>query len=131
MPVRSGCQGLLFAALALAFAPRGVDASCGDYVMIGGAHGGHDASADRSHQNEHRQPLRSTCQGPHCQKRLPLPSAPERGSSDSTAPQWADWRAAVLLPLLDGQYRLAEAAGDLPDNHPSPLWRPPTRLLSA
>lgn len=69
-------------------------ASCGDYVTVGGRHGGggtqgrdREPAAERS-GDSHRVP---TCSGPQCQRKVPLPATPKHvfpsGSHDSAYSQ--------------------------------------------
>ena len=70
----------------LVFAPSRADASCGDYVMVGGAQGHHAThSPDRHSAHD---PLRPMCQGPHCSNSSFPPAAPAP-RIDLAVEQWA------------------------------------------
>lgn len=79
-------------AFLLASTSQDAHASCGDYVMVGGANRhGLDHSSQSSPLNSRRVP---TCSGPHCQRQVPPLPAPKHlvlsGPHESACPMFAD-----------------------------------------
>jgi hypothetical protein len=109
---------LLAAPLILAsFGAGSANASCGDYVMIGG-HG-------HGHGTQHGMPGVPTCHGPSCQNRVPLPALPTKGLAVSQPVDLACWFEAdrSAKPRLCGQ--TFEPPLLLSEGHSLPLLRPP------
>ena len=113
-------------ALSVAFDGRPAQASCGDYVMIGGhdAHAPRQGSADLPRSTDHQGP---GCRGANCRARLPLPAAPFNSLRDMTPPHWA-WRRQALpadaefsSALISDEYLL------ICEGHALGLLRPPSR----
>lgn len=113
----------------LASAPRRVQASCGDYVMVrgvmvGGPHHHHLPGTPLSAPgNSGGIP---SCSGPHCQRHVPLPLPPEQivpaGTQDFACPSATSHRdpsgpgASLAEPAL-----LVSQATLLPPEHPPRL----------
>jgi hypothetical protein len=115
-------DGLLRTSLILAatfvlasFDLSSADASCGDYVMVGG-HG---------HGSDHGMPGVPTCHGPSCHNRAPLPALPTKGLPVSAPVDFAYWSQTdcAIKPRLCGE--TVEPRLVLSKGHSLPLLRPP------
>jgi hypothetical protein len=94
--LRRAWRGVAAAACVLlasfVFAPSRAEASCGDYVMVGGQHG-HDAPSARAGMAHHdmpdsHDPAKPRCHGPSCSNGSFPPAAPAP-RVEATAEQWA------------------------------------------
>ncbi|HUY35576.1 MAG TPA: hypothetical protein VMV69_22725 [Pirellulales bacterium] len=92
-------------ALVLSLASREAEATCGDYVMIGGEHAPQHHQSPRPNSGQSLAPGESPrvppCDSPSCQRRRMPPIAPERGNRDAGGSQWADWRIAIFSNRAD------------------------------
>ena len=94
---------LAYLAVLLGFATAvpELQASCGDYVMIGGDHGvsmnGHVALPMGS---DSTLPPSARCQGPNCHRQAPAPTSPSREPPTLRSTDRACWLAAVDQPPL-------------------------------
>lgn len=108
--------GLLLAAFAFDgwLASEPAQASCGDYVTVGG----HGQGAG------HEMPGVPTCHGPSCRKPSPLPASPTKGLM-TASPVDAFWSPTdrLIKPPLCGE--LMEPGLLLSAGHSFPLLRPP------
>jgi hypothetical protein len=95
-----GGAALVLLASALLF-PSRAEASCGDYVMIGGRHvGGHAVQAIGGHETP--SPATPGCHGPMCSNNSLPPAAPAP-KIEVTVERWAVPGSAALdvLPIRD------------------------------
>lgn len=98
------------------FDASNANASCGDYVMVGG-HGHTDS--------HHSMPGTPTCRGPNCHNRAPLPVLPTKGLLTAPPVDLAYWSqsGASSQPSLCGV--VVERRLWLCDGYSLPLLRPP------
>lgn len=135
-----GCSCLYFAAVLcagtalLAFEPRLAQASCGDYVMVHGAHGmAHPSAAGTTHLGSRRDqaPGGPTCHGPSCRRQVPPPFAPQRHARSAASSHWACCLNSPELSSLDYGVHYGAAAGFIFEEHPFFLLRPPRRHVES
>ena len=97
------------------------EASCGDYVMLGGSHG-HGMHSDSAH------PASAPCRGPECQRRQPLPLPPELPLRIAPFDAWTDVGPSggdfARLSVL-----LEQATLRLPPSIAARIDRPPKSAL--
>ena len=106
-------------------APSRAEASCGDYVMVGGQHEHSDMAGD-SHNAGHdmHDPATPRCHGPSCSNRSIPPLAPAP-KIEVAVERWAVPGVAGF-PLLPESDLLLADAGDLPcDGFGLSILRPP------
>jgi len=121
-------------ALVLSLASRDANATCGDYVMIGGRHASH---AGESAENEATRPGAShglsqgdgprvpPCNSLSCQQRRSLPVAPERGNREAGGPDWVYWQFAGFFTGADRSRAWFQETFLELEGHFLPLLRPP------
>lgn len=97
------------------------DASCGDYVMIGGHHTMPPA-AD-SEQDRHA-PVTPRCHGPHCSDNS-IPPATPAPRTDVSVERWALPGSSELVPLPAYDVLLAESQASPCEGHGLSILRPP------
>ncbi len=107
----AGFRVVAAGAVVLSLASRDANATCGDYVMIGGRHANHSG---KSAENEAAQngattpganqglsrgdgPRVPPCNSPSCQRRRSLPVAPDRGNREVGGPDWVYWQFAEFF----------------------------------
>jgi hypothetical protein len=118
---RSVVAATLVLLAAVVIAPSRADASCGDYVMIGGRHVGHH-SADSSQESQ--APAVPRCHGPMCSDNS-LPPATPAPKIEVTVERWAV-PGSVAFAVLPNQEVLLAESHDLPcDGHGLSILRPP------
>lgn len=119
---RRFCLGFTLAAAMTAWSSfdiHTVNASCGDYVMVGG-HG-------HAPHTGHSSPGVPTCHGPHCQKQAPLPFGPTKGLVDAPSSDAALCCASACSARPSLSRLNFEEILSLADGHTWPLLRPPSR----
>jgi hypothetical protein len=119
-----GLRMAAFAAVLLAsavVAPPRADASCGDYVMIGGRHVGHPP-ADSSQESQ--APTVPNCHGPMCSNNSIPPVAPAP-KVEVTVERWALPGGATLIFLSNRDVVLADARAFPYDGYGLSILRPP------
>src|SRR5262245_52218719 len=120
-PLRSGSAATLaLLAYGLLF-PSRADASCGDYVMVGGRHvAPHDADLSRQSQA----PGAPRCHGPHCSSHS-IPPATPAPKVEVTVERWAI-SGSVDRDLLPNDASWLADLRDVPrDGYGLSILRPP------
>ncbi|HVC94620.1 MAG TPA: hypothetical protein VND64_13055 [Pirellulales bacterium] len=116
--------------LVLSLASREAEATCGDYVMIGGKHANHSGeSANKSGANHGlsrgETPPDVPCNSPSCQRRRSLPVAPERGNREAGGPDWVYWQFAEFFTATDRSRAWFQESFLELEGHFLPPLRPP------
>ncbi len=106
-------------------APSRAEASCGDYVMVGGHHAGSGMSGHSNHaDHDMHDPATPGCHGPSCSNRSipPLFPAPK---IDVTVERWAIPGQSGLSLLPENDFLLADAQASPCDGFGLSILRPP------
>jgi hypothetical protein len=121
-PGRSGLAAIL-ALLAWALSPSQADASCGDYVMVGGRHAT-QAQQPRSVDHGKQGPRSPRCHGPMCSDNSIPPAAPS-SKIEVSIERWAipGSEQFDLLPHHDSW--LADVRDVSRDGYGLSILRPP------
>jgi hypothetical protein len=118
---RPGVAATLVLLAAALMAPSRADASCGDYVMIGGRQvGDHSPYSSQDSQA----PAMPRCRGPHCSDNS-LPPATPTPKTEVTAERWAIFGCVDLDVLPSHDVLLADACDSPSDGHGLSILRPP------
>jgi hypothetical protein len=124
---RSGWAATLVLLTWEALSPSAADASCGDYVMIGGRHAVHDAVPqphERRGDATQQVPAVPRCHGPLCSNNSIPPAAPAR-KIEVTVEHWAV-SGSDALAVLPNRDDLPADAHALPcDGFGRGILRPP------
>jgi hypothetical protein len=86
-PGRNGLAAILALLAYAALSPSQADASCGDYVMVGGRHASHDSPA-QSVDHGRQIPGIPRCHGPMCSDNSIPPAAPS-SKIEVSVERWA------------------------------------------
>jgi hypothetical protein len=121
--IRGGAAAFIVLLASVVFAPSKAEASCGDYVMIGGqhVHKGHSGTHEMPGSHD---PTKPRCHGPSCSNGSFPPAAPAPRIV-VTVEQWAipDGTASSQSPQSSS---LLADTRDLPcDGFGSSILRPP------
>jgi hypothetical protein len=122
--LRGGAAAVGVLLVSFVFAPSRAEASCGDYVMIGGQHG-HAAhlGADHDISGQH-DPAGPRCHGPFCSNGSFPPAAPAP-RIEVTVEQWALPDGSILCQLPQSSSLLAETREAPCDGFGLSILRPP------
>ena len=122
-PVRSGLAAIL-ALLALAgLSPSPADASCGDYVMVGGRHASHEHQS-QSLDHGKQGPAVPRCHGPMCSDNSIPPAAPS-SKVEVSVERWAI-PGSTRYELLPNHVTWLADVRDVPrDGYGLSILRPP------
>lgn len=105
-----------------------VQASCGDYVMIGGHARGHQSSPTMSSDGssgEKNKPTPSPCPGGVCSQRDHLPPSPSVPKINLEQEQWAALAGHLQLTTFEFTSTNGESFLIRPENHGLSILRPP------
>jgi hypothetical protein len=102
-------------------APGRAEASCGDYVMIGGLHAGHHPAALG---NESESPVIPHCHGPMCSDNSIPPAAPAP-TIEVTVERWAIPGNPILCVLPTRDLALASPQDAPCEGYGLSILRPP------
>jgi hypothetical protein len=118
-------RGTAAATLALlasaVLSPSRAEASCGDYVMVGGHHAG---SGMQGHSDDRHDPAAPRCHGPSCSNNSIPPLAPAP-KIEVTVERWAIPGETGLSLLPESDFLLADASTLPCDGFGLSILRPP------
>jgi hypothetical protein len=122
-PGRSGWAAILALLAFAGLSPSRADASCGDYVMVGGRHVSH---GDPAQSIDHGRPSPGIprCHGPMCSDNSIPPAAPS-SKIEVSVERWAI-PGSTLFELLPNHVTWLADVRDLPrDGYGLSILRPP------
>jgi hypothetical protein len=115
------------------FVTANADASCGDYLHVGGA-GLMGEFSNSFPQDQHAQPgtapisqpmIPRPCQGPNCGRDVPLPIPPAPSPTSSGPEKFAAWNS-LLHAAASNMVQVLEQRDEFPSaGHPFGIKRPP------
>ncbi len=120
---RGGLAATLVLLASALVCPSRAEASCGDYVMIGGRHAGHGAGAPAGNE-QMPSPARPGCHGPLCSNNSIPPAAPSP-KIEVTVEQWAISGGIELVTLPNHEALPADVHESACDGYGSGILRPP------
>jgi hypothetical protein len=128
-PLCAALAALLFGAASSASTAQ---ASCGDYVVIGGEHAASmppakSENAPRALADQHRSSP-PTCQGPSCGRRHGLPTPSQPTLPRAGLEHWACLAASIENSSVRTSSAPFDRSLHLADGHPASIDRPPRSL---
>ena len=123
--LRGGAAAVLVLLASIVYAPSQAEASCGDYVMIGGKHvpAGHSGSMQHDMPGDHDSG-KPRCHGPSCSNGSFPPAAPAP-RIEVTVEQWAIPDGSALCQSPQNSSLLADTREIPCDGFGSSILRPP------
>jgi hypothetical protein len=120
-------------------APSRAQASCGDYVLVGGQTFSHSRAQSgttniRDSQLERVANVPSgpcPCSGPQCSQNPPRPIVPVAPVTSITASDWGMLEVAAPLVLSNSRFAAIEQISQSPPVALSAVYRPPRQALDA
>lgn len=121
--MRGGAAAALVLLASIVFAPTKAEASCGDYVTIGGEHGHHSSGMTHDMPGSH-DPAKPRCHGPACSNGSFPPASPAP-RVEVTIEQWAIPDGSTFCQSPQTSSLLADMHEIPCDGFGSSILRPP------
>jgi hypothetical protein len=122
-PGRSGLAAILALLAYAVLSPSQADASCGDYVMVGGRHASHEHEP-QSFDHAKQVPGTPRCHGPMCSENSIPPAAPS-SEIEVSVERWAIPGSDQLEMLPSHSSWLADVRDVPRDGYGLSILRPP------